>query len=61
MQISLKNGVDIGLPFERIIFKLFNLFQFNKTKMNVAYKNKSNKKFSGRNDNNSKTHQKKNR
>ena len=27
--------------------------------MNVAYKNKSNKKFSGRNDNNSKTHQKK--
>ena len=56
---NLKNGVDIGLPFERIIFKLFNLFQFNKTKMNVAYKNKSNKKFSGRNDNNSKTHQKK--
>ena len=56
---KLKNGVDIGLPFERIIFKLFNLFQFNKTKMNVAYKNKSNKKFSGRNDNNSKTHQKK--
>ena len=56
---KLKNGVDIGLPFERIIFKLFNLFQFNKTKMNVAYKNKSNKKFSGRNYNNSKTHQKK--
>ena len=56
---KLKNGVDIGLPFERIIFKLFNLFQFNKTKMNVAYKNKSNKKFSGPNDNNSKTHQKK--
>ena len=56
---KLKNGVDIGLPFERIIFKLFNLFQFNKTKMNVAFKNKSNKKFSGRNDNNSKTHQKK--
>ncbi len=56
---KLKNGVDIGLPFERIIFKSFNLFQFNKTKMNVAYKNKSNKKFSGRNDNNSKTHQKK--
>ena len=56
---NLKNGVDIGLPFERIIFKLFNLFQFNKTKMNVAFKNKSNKKFSGRNDNNSKTHQKK--
>jgi len=56
---KLKNGVDIGLPFERIIFKLFNLFQFNKTKINVAYKNKSNKKFSGRNYNNSKTHQKK--
>lgn len=56
---KLKNGVDIGLPFERIIFKLFNLFQFNKTKMNVAFKNKSNKKFSGRNYNNSKTHQKK--
>ena len=56
---KLKNGVDIGLPFERILFKSFNLFQFNKTKMNVAYKNKSNKKFSGRNDNNSKTHQKK--
>ncbi|MAC62875.1 MAG: rhomboid family intramembrane serine protease [Flavobacteriaceae bacterium] len=56
---KLKNGVDIGLPFERIIFKLFNLFQFNKTKMNVAYKNKSSKKFSGRNYNNSKTHQKK--
>lgn len=56
---KLKNGVDIGLPFERIIFKLFNLFQFNKTKMNVAFKNKSNKKFSGRNDSNSKTHQKK--
>jgi len=56
---KLKNGVDIGLPFERIIFKLFNLFQFNKTKMNVDYKNKSNKKFSGRNYNNSKTHQKK--
>ena len=56
---KLKNGVDIGLPFERILFKSFNLFQFNKTKMNVAYKNKSNKKFSERNDNNSKTHQKK--
>ena len=56
---KLKNGVDIGLPFERIIFKLFNLFQFNKTKMNLAYKNKSSKKFSGRNYNNSKTHQKK--
>ena len=56
---KLKNGVDTGLPFERILFKSFNLFQFNKTKMNVAYKNKSNKKFSGRNDNNSKTHQKK--
>ena len=56
---KLKNGVDIGLPFERIIFKLFNLFQFNKTKMNVAFKNKSSKKFSGRNYNNSKTHQKK--
>jgi membrane associated rhomboid family serine protease len=56
---KLKNGVDIGLPFERIIFKLFNLFQFNKTKMNVAFKNKSNKKFSGSDDNNSKTHQKK--
>ena len=56
---KLKNGVDIGLPIERIVFKLFNLFQFNKTKMNVAYKNKSNKKFSGPNDNNSKTHQKK--
>ena len=56
---KLKNGVDIGLPFERIMFKLFNLFQFNKTKMNVAYKNKASKKFTGRNDNNSKTHQKK--
>ena len=56
---KLKNGVDIGLPFERIIFKLFNLFQFNKTKMNVAYKNKSSKNITGRNDNNSKTHQKK--
>ena len=56
---KLKNGVDIGLPFERIIFKLFNLFQFNKTKMNVAYKNKASKKFTGRNDNNSKTNQKK--
>ena len=56
---NLKNGVDIGLPFERIIFKLFNLFQFNKTKMNVAYKNKSNKKFTDRNHSNSKTNQKK--
>ena len=56
---NLKNGVDIGLPFERIIFKLFNLFQFNKTKMNVAYKNKSKKKFTEGNDDNSKTHQKK--
>ena len=56
---KLKNGVDIGLPFERIIFKLFNLFQFNKTKMNVAYKNKSNKKFTDRNHSNSKTNQKK--
>ena len=56
---KLKNGVDIGLPIERIVFKLFNLFQFNKTKMNVAYKNKSNNKFSGPNDNNSKTNQKK--
>ena len=56
---KLKNGVDIGLPFERILFKLLNLFQFNKTKMNIAYKNKSSKKFTGRNYNNSKTHQKK--
>ena len=56
---KLKNGVDIGLPFERIIFKLFNLFQFNKTKMNVAYKNKSNKKFTDLNNSNSETHQKK--
>lgn len=56
---NLKNGVDIGLPFERIIFKLFNLFQFNKTKMNVAYKNKSNKKFTDLNNSNSETHQKK--
>ncbi len=56
---NLKNGVDIGLPFERIIFKLFNLFQFNKKKMNVAYKNKSKKKFTEGNDDNSKTHQKK--
>ena len=56
---KLKNGIDIGLPFERIIFKLFNLFQFNKTKMNVAYKNKSNKKFTDLNNSNSETHQKK--
>ena len=56
---NLKNGVDIGLPFERIIFKLFNLFQFNKTKMNVAYKNNSNKKFTDLNNSNSETHQKK--
>ena len=56
---NLKNGLDIGLPFEKFIFKLFNLFQFNKTKIKVAYKNKSSKKFTGRNNNNSKTHQKK--
>ena len=56
---NLKNGVDIGLPFERIIFKLFSLFQFNKIKMNMAYKNKSNKKFTDRNHSNSKTNQKK--
>ena len=56
---KLKNGVDIGLPFERILLKLSNLFQFNKSKMNMVYKNKSNKKFTGRNHNNSETHQKK--
>ncbi len=56
---KLKSGVDIGLPFERIVFKLFNLFQFNKTKMNMIYKNKSSNNFSNRKDINSKTHQKK--
>ena len=56
---NLKKGVDIGLPVERIISKLFNLFQLNKSKMNVAFKNKSKKKFSGPNDDNSKKHQKK--
>ena len=56
---KLKSGVDIGLPFERIVFKLFNLFQFNKTKMNMIYKNKSSNNFSNREDINSKTHQKK--
>ena len=40
---NLKKGVDIGLPVERIISKLFNLFQLNKSKMNVAFKNKSKK------------------
>ena len=56
---KLKNGVDIGLPFEGILLKITTLFQFNKTKMNTVYKNKSGKKFVGRNDNNSKTNQKK--
>ena len=56
---NLKKGVDIGLPVERIISKLFNLFQLNKSKMNVAFKNKSKKKFSDPNDDNSKKHQKK--
>lgn len=56
---NLKKGIDIGLPVERTISKLFNLFQLNKSKMNVAFKNKSKKKFSGPNDDNSKKHQKK--
>ena len=56
---NLKNGVDIGLPVERIISKLFNLFQLNKSKMNVAFKNKSKKNFNHPNDDNSKKHQKK--
>ena len=56
---NLKKGVDIGLPVERTISKLFNLFQLNKSKMNVAFKNKSKKKFSGPYDDNSKKHQKK--
>ena len=56
---NLKKGVDIGLPVERIISKLFNLFQLNKSKMNVAFKNKSKKNFNGPNDDNSKKHQKK--
>ena len=56
---KLKNGVDIGLPFERIVFKVSTLFQFNKTKMNMVYKNKSAKKSIGRNDNDSETNQKK--
>ena len=40
---NLKKGVDIGLPVERIISKLFNLLKLNKSKMNVAFKNKSKK------------------
>ena len=56
---KLKNGVDIGLPFERIVLKVSTLFQFNKTKMNMVYKNKSGKKSIGRNDNNSEINQKK--
>ena len=56
---KLKNGVDIGLPFERIVLKVSTLFQFNKTKMNIVYKNKSGKKSIVRNDNNSETNQKK--
>ena len=56
---NLKKGIDIGLPVERIISKLFNLFQLNKSKMNVAFKNKSKKKFNHPNDDNSKKHQKK--
>lgn len=56
---NLKKGVDIGLPVERIISKLFNLFQLNKSKMNVAFKNKSKKNFNDLNDDNSKKHQKK--
>lgn len=56
---NLKKGIDIGLPVERTISKLLNLFQLNKSKMNVAFKNKSKKKFSGPNDDNSKKHQKK--
>ena len=56
---KLKNGVDIGLPFERIVLKVSTLFQFNKTKMNMVYKNKSAKKSIGRNDNDSETNQKK--
>ena len=40
---NLKKGIDIGLPVERTISKLFNLFQLNKSKMNVAFKNKSKK------------------
>lgn len=56
---NLKKGVDIGLPVERIISKLFNLFQLNKSKMNVAFKNKSKNNFNDPNDDNSKKHQKK--
>ena len=56
---NLKKGVDIGLPVERIISKLFNLFQLNKSKMNVAFKNKSKDNFNDPNDDNSKKHQKK--
>ena len=56
---KLKNGVDIGLPFERIVLKVSTLFQFNKTKMNMVYKSKSAKKSIGRNDNDSETNQKK--
>ena len=56
---KLKNGVDIGLPFEKIVLKLSTLFQFNRTKINMVYKNKSGKKSTGQNDNNSETNQKK--
>ena len=56
---NLKKGVDIGLPVERIISKLFNLFQLNKSKMKVAFKNKSKNNFNDPNDDNSKKHQKK--
>ena len=56
---NLKKGIDIGLPVERTISKLFNLFQLNKSKMNVAFKNKSKNNFNDPNDDNSKKHQKK--
>ena len=56
---NLKKGVDIGLPVERIISKLFNLLQLNKSKLNVAFKNKSKKNFNDPNDDDLKKHQKK--
>lgn len=56
---NLKKGIDIGLPVERIISKLFNLLQLNKSKLNVAFKNKSKKNFNDPNDDDLKKHQKK--
>ena len=56
---KLKNGVDIGLQFETIVSKLSKLFQLNKSKMTMIYKNKSSNNFSNKKDINSKEHQKK--